>query len=124
MTFPEGWPNNCPPADAVDASGVVFRIVNNEPPMAADFVSHFESGKLLKAPDCLRRGLSVFRELGDAVHQRRLFPRLGRLIARGTLLAEHGKTRLTTGKQPTHTTWWSYKDVDRASPFSIVQEEG
>jgi hypothetical protein len=123
MPFPEDW-YDCPPADAVDATGVVFRIVDHEPPRAADFVTHFEAGKLPKADPCLRRGLSVFRELGDAVHQRRLLPKLGRLVAQGVLRAEHGKTKLTTGRQPTHTTWWSYAAVDRASLFSIVAEEG
>ncbi len=122
--FSDGWPDGCPPGDALDAAGVIFRIVDNSPPTAADFVTHFESGRLPKAPVCLRCGLSVFEEFGDAVHQRRLLPKLGRLIAQGTLSAEHGKTKLTTGKQPTHTTWWSYRDVDRASLFTIAAEEG
>jgi hypothetical protein len=124
MTFPEGWPNDCPPAEAIDASGMIFRIVNREPPAPEDFVSHFEAGKLPKAPPCLRCGLSVFQELGDAIHQRRLLPKLGRLIARGEVFAQHGKIKLATGKQPTHTTWWAYRDVNRASLFSIVPEEG
>lgn len=51
----------------------------------------------------------------DAVHQRLLPPKLGRWIAKGTLRPEHGKTKLTTGKQPTHTTWWAYDGVDRAA---------
>jgi hypothetical protein len=29
----------------------------------------------------------------------------------------------SVGKQPTHTTWWPYEGVDRASLFSIVPEE-
>lgn len=122
--FPDGWPNDCPPQDAVDANCVVFRIVDRSPPIARDFVSHFESGKLPKAPECMRRGLSVFEELGDAMHQKRLLPKLGRFIAQGTLREKHGKTKLTPGKQPTHTTWWPYRDVDRPSLFSIVAEEG
>lgn len=122
--FPNEWPEGCPPGDALDASGVIFRIVNNNPPVSADFVTHFESGKLPKAPECLRCGLSVFQEIRDAIHQRQLLPKLGRLIAQGMLSAEHGKTKLTTGKQPTHTTWWPYRDTDRASIFSIAPEEG
>jgi hypothetical protein len=55
---------------------------------------------------------------------RRLLPKLGRLIATGTLEADHGKTKLTTGRQPTHTTWWPDRDVDRASLFTIAAEEG
>jgi hypothetical protein len=122
--FAEGWPADCPPTDAIDAAGVVFRIVDHEPPTTADFVTHFESGRMRGAPPCLRCGLSVFREFRDAIHQRRLFPKIGGLVAQGTLSAEHGKTRLTTGRLPTHTTWWSYATVVRASLFSIAKEEG
>lgn len=123
MTFPSDWPADCPPADADDASGVVFRLVKGDPPTAGDFVTHFESGRLPNAPACLRCGLSVFRELQDAVHLRRLFPRLGSMIAQGTLQSSHGKTKLTSGQQPTHTTWWAYKHIDRCQPFAVCKEE-
>ena len=124
MNFPDNWPANCPPQDAVDAAGDVFRIVKSDPPVAPDLASHFETGKLPNAPPCLRCGLSVFREVRDAVHQRTLFPKLGRWIARGSLASEHGKTKLTSGHQPTHTTWWAYQGVNRAALFAVVQEEG
>jgi hypothetical protein len=68
--------------------------------------------------------LSVFREIRDAIHQRQLLPKLGSLIAEATLLAEHGKTKPTEGRQPSHTTWWAYEGVNRASLFSVVREEG
>ena len=124
MNFPDTWPNDCPPQDAVDAEGDVFRIVNNDPPTAEDLASHLETGRLPKAPPCLRCGLSVFREVRDAVHQKMLIPKLGRWIAKGTLNTEHGKTKLTTGKQPTHTTWWAYDGVNRVELFAVVGEEG
>lgn len=121
--FPSEWPSDCPPDDTVEAEGVVFRIVKNDPPSADDFASHFETGRLPKAPPCLRCGLSVFRQLHDAVHQRQLIPKLGSLVASATLRAEHGKTKRTQGAQPSHTTWWVYQEVSRASLFSIVEEE-
>lgn len=123
LAFPSDWPNGCPPEDAQDANGTVFRIVKNDPPNDVDFISHFESGRIPKAPPCLRCGLSVFRELKDAVHQRLLMPKLGRWIAKATLEAVHGKTKLTQGQQPTHTTWWAYDGVQRASPFTVVSED-
>jgi hypothetical protein len=123
MQFPETWPANCPPPDAVDASGKVFRVVRNDPPVADDLASHSETGKLLNAPACLRCGLSTFRDFRDAVHQRLLLPKLGDWIAHATLAEEHGKTKLTSGKQPTHTTWWAYEGVNRASLFSVMSEE-
>ena len=123
MKFPTDWPPGCPPQDATDADGEVFRIVKHEPPNDEDLASHLETGRLQKAPACLRCGLSVFREIRDAVHQRHLIPKLGTLIAQATLRAEHGKTKLTSGMQPTHTTWWAYEGVNRARLFSIVRDE-
>lgn len=123
MNFPADWPSNCPPADAVDADGVVFRIVKNDPPLAADFATHRETGRLKTAPECLRCGLSVFRDLCDAVHQRLLLPKLGPWIAQATLASNHGKTKSTAGQQPTHTTFWTFEGMDRAALFAIVVEK-
>jgi hypothetical protein len=85
--------------------------------------THHETGRLPKADACQRCGLSVFRLLRDAVHQRRLLPKLGAHIARATLLPEHGVAKLTRGQQPTHTTWWTYVGVARAELFAVVAEE-
>lgn len=123
-TFPPDWPPNCPPHDADGAAGSAYRIVRHNPPADADLATPHETGRLLNRPPCLRCGLSVFREFRDAVHQRTLFPKLGSLIAKATLEASHGKTALTKGQQPTHTTWWVYEGVNRASLFSVIAEEG
>ena len=101
---------------------MVYRLVNHDPPRAEDFVTHHEHGTRRKAPPCLRAGLSVFRTLDDVIHQRNLFPSLGVRVAKGALGARHGKTRLTPGKQPTHTTWWPYAEIERATGFSVVKE--
>jgi hypothetical protein len=124
MNFPQDWPNDCPPPDAVAAAGEVFRLVKTNPPTAADLASHRETGRLPNAPPCLRCGLSVFRDVQDAVHQQRLIPKLGRWIARGTLSVEHGQTKQTPSQQPTHTTWWAYEGINRAALFTVVGEEG
>jgi hypothetical protein len=34
----DDWPQGCPPPDAVDAGGIVYRVVRNSPPRAADFL--------------------------------------------------------------------------------------
>jgi len=123
MKFPDAWPKDCPPSDAEDADGVVFRVVKHNPPEEEDTATHMETGRLPKAPPCLRCGLSVFREMRDAAHQRQLLPKLGNLIASATLLPEHGKTKLTKGQRPTHTTWWAYEGVNRHSLFAVFAEE-
>jgi hypothetical protein len=122
MTFPNDWPSGCPSADTPDAEGNVFRLVKENPVSSCDMRSHHETGKLPKADPCLRCGLSVFRELEDAVNQQKLLPKLGSMIAIANLKATHGKACLTKGQQPTHTTWWPYEGVERAVLFSVVQE--
>jgi hypothetical protein len=118
--FPANWPENCPPLDAEDARGTVYRLVKSDPPIADDFRSHAELGKMPKAPPCLRHGLSTFRRYEDANHQRDLLPYLGDKIAMAELKPEHGKTKLTQGRQPTHTTWWPYEEVQRAGLFRCL----
>jgi len=88
---------NCPPRDAVDANGDVFRIVNHDPPTADDFVTNFESGTFPNRLACLRCGLSVHRILADAIHTKTRYPKLGSRIAKGTLTKEFGKTKQTGG---------------------------
>jgi hypothetical protein len=86
-----------------------------------------ESNRLPHAPACLRRALSVFRTLQDAEHQLRLFRRWKKkYVAQAHLDDIHGRTKLTSGQQPTHTSWWPSPRVsrqDRAALFSIVVEQ-
>ena len=98
--FPSDWPSCCPPADAEPAAGTLYRILAHQPPSEDDFRSHRELGKLPHAEPCQRCGMSVFRERTHAIHQQRLFPRLGRFLARGSLSGHHGCTKLTPGKFP------------------------
>lgn len=120
-SFPDDWPPGCPPADAQAASGLLYRLVKSNPATASDFLTHADLGKMPKAPPCLRVGLSVFRTRDDVVHQAELFPFLGNQVASGEVCSEHGKTKLTPGKMPSHTTWWPYLGVDRVALFPTVE---
>jgi hypothetical protein len=120
MNFPSDWPPGCPPADSLVASGVVYRIVKNDPVQDSDFLSQFELGKALNVDECFRRSLSVYTELADAEHRRRLTPRLGHLIAQATLDASHGKTLHTGGRKSSHTEWWPCEGIDRKAGFVVL----
>lgn len=121
--FSKDWPNNCPPLTAESAMGTHFRVAKTNPPGPDEFKTHAERGALPKADPCLRSGLSILRSPDDAVHQTRLFPKLGKLIFQGELNADHGRTQLTPAKErPTHTTWWPCESVDRAALFSFFTE--
>ena len=119
--FPDTWPSDCPPRDAFDAEGTVFRIVGHNPPAPEDFLTNFETGAFPSRPACLRCGLSVHRILSDAIHTKTKYPRLGIRIARGMLTSGCGKTKQTG--QASHTTWWVYEGLNRAGIFACVAEE-
>ena len=90
MTFPVDWPPCCPPDGAPEASGTIFRLVKNSPPVAADFVSVFEMEKQKRKPrvfpddlQCQARGLSVYRTFVDAETHQGVYQNLGDYIASG-----------------------------------------
>ena len=114
---PAWFPPNCPPADARDALGQVFRIVNGAALTEADFATHQEANTALSAPPCGRAGISVFDSFEKAAFRQRMTPRLGSAIAQGVLKPDAGKTLLTNPKSG-HIEWWPYKDIVRVSYFS------
>lgn len=121
--YPPDWPAHCPPSDAEDASGMVYRVCKETPPSQRDFQSHQELGKRSSGDPCMRYGLSVFRDLAEARHLTVLFPQLGSMVFRGELTPEQGKIKHTPAKQrPSHTTWWPYEGVDRAASFKLIDE--
>jgi hypothetical protein len=114
--FPHWFPQDCPPASASDASGLVYRIVSGETLRDEDFLSHHELGTARGAPPCRRCGISVFDSFRNALHRLRLSPRLGTAISEGELTAEAGKTELTSAASG-HMEWWAYADVIRRGYF-------
>ncbi|MBE0508900.1 MAG: hypothetical protein IBX50_19625 [Marinospirillum sp.] len=121
--FPDNWPQNCPPIEAEDADGVVYRVCSQNPPSQRDFQSHEELGKRSSGDPCMRRGLSVFRDLAEARHLTVLFPKLGSKVFRGDLSQEQGKVKHTPARQrPSHTTWWPYEGIERAASFKLIEE--
>lgn len=124
MTYPDDWPPDCPPPDAELAAGGVFRLVTTNPPVAMDFRSYREIGASDLRWPCEAAGLSVFRDLSDAIQYSENFPARGRFVARGTLDGQHGRCKATPRKGPvggSHTTWWPYAGVSRHTMFSVIR---
>lgn len=118
-TFPDGWPEGCPPSDAVDAEGQFFRIVKGKQCTPDDFLTQAEKGKALRGCPCLRVGLSILCDMESAKHYRDVYPYLGERIASGLLNPTRGKIK-SSGHG--HVTWWSFSNVVRHSLFSVVDE--
>ncbi len=120
MLFPTDWPKNCPPSDAADCSGPVFRIVTAKPPGPDDLKSYEELG-IQVGSECRRKAVSVYAKLEHALHRQSLSPHLGSFVAVGEFVQGAGKTKLTD-ERTGHVAWWSPKQFDRASLFKEFVE--
>ena len=123
--FPDWFPQSCPPFDATDADGVVYRFATKSPVAAEDFLSHHELGLAPRAQACRRCSLSLYRTLAAARRKLRELrdrspERFGPHIAEGNLSAAHGKIK-QEGSDPDHHEWWAYEDVVRHAAFRIVE---
>lgn len=116
MKFPDYFPEGCPPADATEAVGDVFRIVRAGEIGEADFRSHHELGIALGAPACARCGVSLFDSFDGAMHRRRLSPYLGAFISHGRLAPSAGKMKLTKPSSG-HIEWWAFEGTKRSGFF-------
>jgi hypothetical protein len=114
------WPPNCPPADAVDVGGDVYRVVLSNPPSADDFKSYHELDIPGGTP-CRRRAISVYGTRVQACHRARMSPHLGTTVARGELEACHGKMKLTNPKSG-HIEWWCAADLDCTERMTLFVE--
>jgi hypothetical protein len=123
--FPGWFVSDCPPNDAADAGGEIFRFVANNPGQPDEFLSYHETGELAGAAACQRCGLSVFRKVGDV---RRLLRHLwrnysyknyGPHIVKRTLTPADGKIKPTGSSG--HHSWWAYEGVERHVSFEFVE---
>jgi len=78
LMWPDHYPEKCPPDDAENVSGVVYRFTNRTNPKHRDFLSYYE---LKPAKDwgkkaCQARGLSVYTSEEDCKTAISLVPAL------------------------------------------------
>lgn len=107
--WPAYFPDNTPPVDATPASGLSFRLVDNNPPERSDFKSTYEEfakRKYTSESEFINAcGTSHFGQLDDIKRKKRLFPKLrNKHIAKGELFPELGKMKQTF--EPSHFTVW------------------
>lgn len=124
MKWPSFYPEGCPPADAPDASGEVYRLVKSNPPESGDFVSFAEESPARFGENCKGCGLSVFTSKRDAeqlLNRVQGLRVLGKFVAIATLDESHGKLKPTpTRVRQSHHTWWSPVGIIHATLFKVV----
>ena len=130
MTWPDFYPENCPPAEAEPASGFVYRLVKHDPARAEDFKSVFEENpkRFTHISMVKRCGLSVQKDLQDSEQLEQL-ERLkkrsriykNRQIAKGSLNATLGMMQHTPSKTyKSHHTWWVPVEAKPWTVFNII----
>ncbi len=112
----EDLPAKCPPTDASECQGTVYRIANGNPASPSDFFSqrHLQPLKIFEGVDeCICRSLSVFSDFNEA-HKRRKLPKFRKAhIVEIIWRPKDGKEKKTFG--PFHHSWW------RSVKFDITQ---
>jgi hypothetical protein len=124
--FPDWFEPGCPPSDADDASGTVYRFVHSHNPVLPDeFRSYHETGEVPNGPACERCGLSVFHKIEELRktlrHLWNRYPKreYGQHVVKRELSASDGKIKQT--RRPGHYTWWAYDGVTRDAAFEFVE---
>jgi hypothetical protein len=108
--WPSHFPAQCPPAQAAEVSGSIYRFINGRAPLSKDFLSHYERdpGKEWGNTECNARGLSVLRSIEDCAQMRKGVPAMRKKrIAVGTLSGGVGLIAKTPSNTcEGHCTWW------------------
>jgi len=123
MTFPAHYPDECPPGDARDADGELFRFVRNQPPQSSDFVPVYPGNTVIDADmRCQACGLSVLLTEVDVVAARKTCPWFKkRLVAKGRVNRDWGKTGRTGSQVPNHYTWWVASGKSPEQIFEVIE---
>src|SRR4051812_28093899 len=123
LRWPTFFPEDCPSADATEASGPAFRAVKTDPPTESDFLSYIEEGKRIRDETrlCQASGLSVQLTLAGARIHQATFPGVYKFIAAVAFAGTHGKIKPTPNRKfPEHCTWWPYESVVRQEMFRVI----
>ncbi|MGA9379022.1 MAG: hypothetical protein WBV73_09660 [Phormidium sp.] len=124
--WPEHFPSDCPPENAKNAFGEVYRLINHDSPSPDDFRSWREENRNKQCPEgmteCQVCGISVFTDKADADRVIKRIPRFRRAKpALGQLTAELGVILHTPSRlSQSHHTWWIPVGAEPWTVFKIV----
>lgn len=107
--WPTHFPTQCPPVQATQLLGIVYRFINGRSPTEWDFLSHYERKPANSWPDpCKARGLSVVRTIEDCAIMREGVPALRKKrIAAANISTHIGMIANTPSVScQGHCTWW------------------
>lgn len=118
--FPDNFPKDCPPKEAIEEQIEVYRLSNNDPPKESDFLSHVLLYPKKKYNTRKAYGISVFSEYEDVEHllavnalMRKKFTH----ICRG--ITQEGVIQKAIGSS--HITWWLYVGATPQDYFETIK---
>lgn len=127
-TYPDIFPNECPPTDSKHEKIQVYRLVKKDIISEEDFKSFIEMGRDARDPKnpFIEYGLSVNTNYDELRKSWRGNPGLKRNfknICVGLTYLCTGCIKATPSKfQKHHHTWWIYKEVNPCNFFKLVPE--
>lgn len=118
MEWFEKLPEQCPPIDAVPASGTFYRIAKGVPTESEDYFSQrrLQPDKVFIGEgidECIVRSVSLFSTLGDAEKRLKLPKFRKDTVVSIELHPKDGVMKKTFG--PAHYSWW------RSTEFNFSQ---
>jgi len=120
LKFPEYFPPNCPPKDAVQCEIEVYRLCEN-PVCAEDFLSHYQKNPQLYKSIDIAYGLSVCTVPDDCLKLKKYPALKNKKIARGITYIYTGVIKQTNGSTKSHYTWWLFESVEPHTYFRLVE---
>ncbi|WP_320055765.1 hypothetical protein [Desulfuromonas thiophila] len=126
IMWPDHYPEKCPPVDAEDVSGLVYRFTNRANPKHKDFLSYYE----LKPDedwgdkDCQARGLSVYTTEDDCRAASAAVPALRKKkLCAARLSTKAGVIAPTPSRNNcNHKTLWSLFSAEELSELFVPLE--
>ncbi len=125
MSYPDFFPEGCPPETAEFIDMYLFRYTVNDPPLEADFLSAFQMGKFKRSIKVQKYGLSMNSCIKDARNSIGLVPALWdyKYIAGGYASIEDGPIEYTPSEKISkHLTWYLYKNVNPYKKFCVLEK--
>ncbi|WP_321834345.1 hypothetical protein [Clostridium butyricum] len=125
LVFPEFFPDNCPPEDAINNRNTFYRLCkNNERVTSEDFISYYENNPERWKSNILAYGLSVLSNKEESFKLLKLPANKKKFkgVAEGVIESDMGVTKKTPRNNKYHCTWWMCKNVVPENSFVIITQ--
>ncbi len=129
LKWPDYYPEDCPPEDAKPTSGIVYRLVKQDPVQQEEFIPLIiENSKRFEnkpnAQICIGCGISVCKGMQDILKLQRSSGKMRkRQIAEGELNSTLGVIKHTPSRNyKTHHTWWVDPNAKPWHVFKVIDE--